>query len=157
MVVAEQTVYAKPTRALLDSGTTYVYMPTSAYRALRMAIEQFCVRHGCGHASLQGECWDIPGLYNGLAAFPNITVNFEDVSMTWVPASYLYRRGASSLWCNTFKDDGPDTEFTLGAAWMLNHEVMFDMDAGRVGFAPAICPEYHLGSSSPSSSTRGSL
>merc|ERR1712187_446834 len=72
--------------------------------------------------------------------------------MTWVPASYLYRRGQSSMWCNTFKDDGPDAEFTLGAAWMLNHEVVFDMDSGRLGIAPAICPEYHLGSLDSTSS-----
>jgi hypothetical protein len=129
----------------IDSGTTYTYMATSAYRALRDAIEKYCSRNGNCGARQTGKCWS---LSEGLLpqSFPNVTMVFESfettIQMTWGPRSYMYQRGAAPDWCYSFEDDGPGAGTTLGASWMVHQEVIFDMRAMKVGIAPAACPEF---------------
>jgi hypothetical protein len=126
----------------IDSGTTYTYMATAAYRTMRGAIERYCSRHaGCG-AIQTGKCWTVSiGLYPD--AFPNVSMTFgASVQMTWTARSYMYQRGSTPEWCYAFEDDGPGAGTTLGASWMIHQDVIFDMKTMQVGIAPANCPEF---------------
>jgi hypothetical protein len=127
----------------IDSGTTYTYMATAAYRALRSAIETYCDRNGNCGAHQTGKCWRLmDGIFP--VRFPNITMVFgEKVRMTWQGRSYMYQRGMTQEWCYSFEDDGPGAGTTLGASWMVHQDVIFDMRAMQIGIAPANCPEFH--------------
>jgi hypothetical protein len=135
--------------SFIDSGTTYTYMATPAYRAMRGAIERYCSRNQMCDAYQAGKCWTMTG--DGPDRFPNVTMLFGGtVKMTWVPRSYMYQRGATPEWCYAFEDDGPGAGTTLGASWMIHQDVIFDMKAMQVGIAPANCPEFRRGGSTAS-------
>lgn len=128
---------------MVDTGTTYVYMATGAYRALRREIESECQRTGCGGASLLGDCWEIPRASEGLKHFPTILFHLDrDVEKRWEANAYLYRDLAKKAWCYAFEDDGPGAASTLGAGWMLHYDVIFNKTSQQLGFAPARCPEH---------------
>merc|ERR550534_3628865 len=75
----------------VDSGTTYTFMGSEPYHALRAAIERHC-DHGCGGAQLIGlDCWYLPAGQAGLSQFPHIDLIFENVTVPWIPGGYLYR------------------------------------------------------------------
>jgi len=125
---------------MIDSGTTYVYMGSGPYRALKAAIESYCRSHdNCG-AVRKGQCYEIPTLYDGLGKFPPIEVIFHGQKTWWYASGYLYRKGLSTSWCYSFEDDGPNANTVLGAAWMIQHEVIFDLPRNQVGVADANCP-----------------
>jgi hypothetical protein len=127
----------------IDSGTTYTYMATSAYRSLRGAIEEYCTRNANCGAHQTGKCWRLIDEVSP-ERFPNVTMVFgERVRMTWRPRSYMYQRGMTQEWCYSFEDDGPGAGTTLGASWMVHQDVIFDMRAMQVGIAPADCPQFH--------------
>jgi len=147
MRVGGRTLNVRLGEGILDSGTTYTYIHSSAYRALRNAIEDYCKeRSSCG-ATKRDKCWKLaagdpnaPGA--GLARFPAVDVGFRDVWVPWTPAGYLFRKGSGNTWCYSFEDDGPHAKITLGASFMMHKEVIFDLTARRIGIATANCPEF---------------
>ena len=51
---------------MVDSGTTYTFMGSKTYQALRSGIEDYCRKHKSCGAGKQGQnCWTLPGLYKG--------------------------------------------------------------------------------------------
>jgi len=115
-------------------------MASAPYRALKGAIESYCRSHdNCG-ATHRGHCFEIPTMYEGLGKFPPIEVIFRGQRTWWNAAGYLYRQGQSTRWCYAFDDDGPGANTVLGAAWMIQHEVIFDLPRNQVGVADANCP-----------------
>lgn len=124
---------------MIDSGTTYVYMGSAAYRALKNGIEDYCRRHGNCDAQRGGTCWTAS---KGLTKFPVVQVMFNGVETSWGPKSYMYRKGGSSKWCYAFMDDGANANTVLGAAWMIHQDIIFDLAKKRVGIATAKCPEF---------------
>ena len=36
------------------------------------------------------------------------------------------------------------TETVLGATWMLHHDVIFDLEAKKLGIVDATCPEFRV-------------
>lgn len=138
-----RVVKTSNTRALVDTGTTYVFMASDTYRALRDGIESHCRTGDCGGAHRQGECWHLPGS-DGLDLFPTISLHFDrNVTVRWEPRAYLYWASEKRSWCYAFQDDGPGAATTLGAAMMLHYDVVFNIRHQKLGLAPANCPEYH--------------
>merc|ERR1719506_58046 len=83
-----------------DSGTTFTYLGTKAYRNLKSGIESYCQQHSSCGARLQGkQCWNVQ---KGLKSFPAVEMQFGKVLMQWQLRAYLYRRGSSTQWCYSF-------------------------------------------------------
>jgi len=127
--------------AIIDSGTTYTYMGSTAYVALQGAISTYCMGHNWCGGTKRGHCWSLPNA-KALDNFPDVHVNFGKVKTTWVPSAYMYRRGHTNTWCYSFQDDGPGASTVLGASWMLKQEIVFNMENKSVGIAQAMCPEF---------------
>lgn len=125
--------------AIVDSGTTYTYMGSGPYNALKNGIEAFCASNSNCGATPSGQCWTAS---NGLGGFPSVEVWFNDVQTTWTAPAYLYRRSGSDTWCYSFQDDGSGATTVLGASWMMHQQVAFDLRDFRIGVAQANCPEY---------------
>lgn len=125
---------------MVDSGSTYTYMATRAYRALKSNIEAHCKSHdNCG-GKQQGGCWTVPS--GKLNKFPVVEMYFGKQKTYWKPRAYLYREGTSKQWCYSFQDDGPGANTVLGASWMLYHDVIFDLRSHKLGIVQALCPAY---------------
>merc|ERR1719336_2149884 len=112
--------------AVIDSGTTFTYMGSQPYHALKNAIGAYCLKHNnCGAETHGPMCWKVrsPEVLNN---FPIVDVFFGDVQTAWVPRAYLYRKSNSRIWCYGFEDDGPGADTVLGASWMMYQEVVID-------------------------------
>jgi len=142
MAIAGKTLSTSYRRTVIDSGTTFTYMATGPYHALRDGIESFCRRHNSCGAQRSGTCWNVPDLYKGLERFPVVDVYFGSVKTTWDARAYMHRKHTSTQWCYSFEDDGASAGTTLGASWMKYKEVVFDLHRQKVGIAPANCPEF---------------
>jgi hypothetical protein len=125
-------------RTIVDSGTTYTYLPPKIYSSLRTAITTACNGNKCGSPSGRN-CWRT----DSLTGFPTIGVVVSGVETNWFPKSYLFRKGHGNMWCFGFEDNRM-TETVLGATWMLHHDVNFDLESKRLGVVDATCPEFRV-------------
>merc|ERR1719284_1123033 len=71
--------------------------------------------------------------------FPDVALWFGEAKVRWFAKYYLARHIGENQFCYAFEDG---TEMTLGASFMLNVDMIFDMEGGRVGMAGAECPEH---------------
>jgi len=127
--------------ARIQTGASFTSLATFHYKALKDAIRSYCDRHNnCGGGSLRGECWTLPLAERALTFFPGIEVFFGNMSTSWTPMAYLYRRSATT-WCYAFVDGGENAQTVLGKTWMLHKELTFDLTAEQLSIAPADCPE----------------
>ena len=70
-------------------------------------------------------------------------VVISGVDTNWYAKSYLFRKGRGNTWCFGFQDNRM-TETVLGATWMLHHDVIFDLEAKKLGIVDATCPEFRV-------------
>jgi len=125
-------------QTLVDSGTTFTYFASAHYKWLTKVVEDHCHTSGtCG--KLDKGCWSDADL----KGFPVFQFHFNpDVVVDWNPREYMYALGRSNRYCYGFKNDGNTRTTTLGATFMLYKEVIFDLDAKKIGFLPEECPEH---------------
>eukprot|EP00929_Paragymnodinium_shiwhaense_P064117 TRINITY_DN32080_c0_g1_i2.p1 TRINITY_DN32080_c0_g1~~TRINITY_DN32080_c0_g1_i2.p1 ORF type:complete len:317 (+),score=69.24 TRINITY_DN32080_c0_g1_i2:174-1124(+) len=142
--------------AQLDSASTLTYLPDSSYAKLRAAIEEYCDKHnGCGALSPKNGgnqglgrsdagCWRMAaGEDLNTKAFPTILWALKGgATLQWQPSAYLIRQGPGVRWCYAFEKYGTGTggpAIILGASWMLDHEVAFDVAGKRLGLSWESC------------------
>lgn len=135
-------------RTIVDSGTTYSYFPTSIYRNLKSKLFSLCRdtrKYKCG-TKRGAECWTTSGVTfdNIDSKFPVLDLTISDKLSKWYPRSYLYRRGTGNVYCITFDDNGSHGGTVLGASWMIDHSVIFDLDNRKIGVMDARCPIYSV-------------
>eukprot|EP00435_Cladocopium_sp_Y103_P050725 s440_g15.t1 len=122
----------------VDSGTTFTYLPDALFRRLRDLVQDHCQTR-CGQLT-GSSCWQIPG--ESLENFPKIVFSFfKDTTVHWAPASYLFRK-TGSLFCLGFQSNGAVAETVLGATFMINQLVVFDLQSSRLGLASRACPSF---------------
>ncbi|KAF0697756.1 Aste57867_11588 [Aphanomyces stellatus] len=141
VVDVDPVVYNADRGCVLDSGTTYVYMPMAAKEAFQAAW-----RRATG-----GGAYEDAALYilspDELQALPTIGFTFQGKTMELAPRQYM----AQTLDDDDEDDDDATTyksalffrEFAhatiLGASILAHHNVLYDLEHGVVGFAPADC------------------
>lgn len=133
---------------VVDSGTSYTYLPPEVYNTVYAALEAACATSpGCG-AVLDKEagegCWKLDGSSDLPVDFPSMAFGLEGGASTMWPAhAYLYRLGDSATWCTAFAANSDQSGTVLGISWLLHQEVVFDLVAERLGVAPSNCPQHH--------------
>mmetsp|Transcript_41591 Transcript_41591/g.75396 ORF Transcript_41591/g.75396 Transcript_41591/m.75396 type:complete len:519 (-) Transcript_41591:102-1658(-) len=131
---------------LLDSGTTFTYFPDTHYRRVYDGIKKHCqANKKCG--TLRGSCFGGLGKSPDFSGFPVVKVHFDGLSVDWKATEYLYFKHGKD-WCFAFENDGRAPTTTLGASFMLNKDVVFDLGAKKIGMVEATCPQ-HLASKRP--------
>jgi len=128
------TVFAP---AIIDSGTTLTYIPPETYNKLSEKIET--VVESKKISKYSNRCWETWDF----SYFPNISFHFEGSPETviWGPDSYLYKSKERML-CYAFAASGNSRETVLGASFLVNRNVVFDLDRGRLGMANHDCPTH---------------
>jgi len=144
-----QGEWKKGYETVLDSGTTFSYIPRDAFRALKAAISQ--------HASLKGlrkvpgpdpkyvdECWGgAPENPNELPrVFPAMSLHLDEgFDLELLPINYLFiHTSRPGAYCLGIFDNG-DSGTLLGGITFRNILVQYDKRDGkdRVGLAHAPC------------------
>ena len=124
------------TNSIVDSGTTFTYLPPSIYTGVIDQIKLKCNSGACSGSRPSGEkCW------TAVEGFPSMTWKFVD-GVEWVwPAKdgYMYFKKSSQLWCYAF-EDSQFIETVFGASFFVNSDLIFDINAKKLGLAPANCP-----------------
>lgn len=135
---------------IIDSGTTFTYLANSVYSAFWKEIENFCRKEeNCKGErntiygepnqcfSYQEELFDSQDDF--FASFPNVTIVIEGMNVTWTPMQYLYTwPDYPNDYCiGVYSNYGGGS--VLGAVFLRGHDIIFDRENNRIGFADSDC------------------
>jgi len=128
---------------IVDSGTTYTYLPGPVYRDVVSRLEEHCREHdGCGATKEGVDCWRLAEPLGQPDGFPKLTFHFgEGSQVDWLPDGYLHERGETGVWCQTFAENNI-FQTVLGISWMIHKDIIFDLAHNQLGVAQAACPEH---------------
>eukprot|EP00920_Eleutheroschizon_duboscqi_P006976 GHVT01016197.1.p1 GENE.GHVT01016197.1~~GHVT01016197.1.p1 ORF type:complete len:822 (+),score=175.58 GHVT01016197.1:1111-3576(+) len=127
---------------VVDSGTTYTYLPPVVYKSFSTKMDKFCtVEHQCERQEGSRPCWRAENVDELEQFLPVFKLKFGDgVQVDWHPRSYLYLR-SNQYWCEAVDDNHlPST--VLGMSFFKQKQIIFDREENRVGFVDAVCPEF---------------
>ncbi|EOA22069.1 hypothetical protein CARUB_v10002609mg [Capsella rubella] len=123
--------------AIIDSGTVITRLPQKAYAALKSAFKEKMSTYkitSSGDGSLD-TCYDFTGLES--VKIPRITFTFKGGNVVELdPKGILYSQSRSKV-CLAFAGD--DLAFIFGSIQQQTLQVVYDVAARRVGFAPQGC------------------
>jgi hypothetical protein len=130
---------------VLDSGTTFNYLPTRTYLVMRYAIEQAMVkakmlRDGGWSAGPGDVCYSNgPAEFKGLKEeLPTFNLNLQGGAvLAWPPVRYLYYMSKGRYCLGVF--DNSRDGFIVGALGSRNLLMRYEVAEKRLGFADADC------------------
>lgn len=122
--------------AIIDSGTVITRLPKKAYEALKSAFKEKMSSYKItpGDNTLD-TCYDFTGLER--VTIPRIAFTFKGGNVVELdPKGILYSQSRSKV-CLAFAGD--DDAFIFGSIQQQTLQVVYDVAARRVGFAPQGC------------------
>ena len=141
--------YSDGMGTVLDSGTTFMYLPSAAYTAFHATLSASLT--GRNLSLVEGPdpafndlCFDAPGASTETplgGTFPAMELAFGDAVLTLPPENYLFAWGPArpSSFCVGVFDNGPSAGVLLGAVVVRDVLVMYDRVHQRIGFLPTNC------------------
>ncbi|OQR87033.1 aspartyl protease family A01B [Achlya hypogyna] len=123
---------------IVDSGTTDSFFPAaaaSAFNALFLELAGRTYLEGTEEVLTEADVHALPSLFLKLRGLTRTSM----ITLEIPPSQYLTRTSDEGHYTANFHFTEPSGSGVLGATTMLNYNVIFDMDARRVGFAPARC------------------
>jgi len=124
---------------MLDSGSSFTYMPTPVLAAITLAVGQNLAPSvrivPCPVQAGDGTCYAVPG-GDDLSGFPDVLVDFHGgAQLSLPPMNYLFALGAGwpGLYVLGVFDSGPSGGSVLGAIALADSLVIFDRVNSRVG------------------------
>ena len=146
--IGNKTIDTKKYKVFIDSGTTITYFPKDIYRSIKEEFNSVCRQKGknCGvfnDYSGLGYC----GLFKNIKDkekalneyWPNITVVFDGYNYTLTPRDYYYDYSEDEIGaCLGFEGESA-SKITFGGTFMHGHDIIFDRENQRIGFAAADC------------------
>lgn len=146
-----QSLFDQGYGTVLDSGTTFTYMPSPVFKAFAAAVESFALSHGLKRvpgpdAQYDDICFGQAPSHDDLQAlsnvFPAMEIQFDQgTSLVLGPLNYLFVHTFNSgKYCLGVFDNGRAGTL-LGGITFRNVLVRYDRGSRRVGFGPAPCKE----------------
>lgn len=130
---------------IIDSGTTFMYLPTGAYHKVLAKWQSSCPWGACSARVVKGPYPDdycYTATADEIERFGRSSLHFANgVAVDFGPASYAYELAAGK-WCLGVFDNN-HAGAVIGGANMRNHEVIFDREKRRVAFVPSNCEQMH--------------
>ena len=137
--------------AKIDSGSTLTNIPIKFVNNIINYIKNICNldknKEFCGEYFINKEldsCYkfnttsQLDYVLNNI--WPNITFSINDYDYNWNPSQYLMKfvENNKIIGCFGFIKNRANS-FTLGASWMIGHDIIFDNNNNKIGFAEADC------------------
>jgi hypothetical protein len=132
-------------RPIVDSGTTYTYLNNAFEEPLRQAWEKATGREFANSICYMSEeqVQDFPTFFFQLKGVENNELvgswdeeHPNDILVAFPPSRYLEKSG----YCFRRRLYFESGRGVLGANFISGHDVHFDMDNNRIGFAESQCP-----------------
>jgi len=148
IVVFDNITYS----AIIDSGLTLTNMPKNIANYIINYIKNICKDEKCGDLYFHKE-FDLCYKFNSLEhlnyvldnIWPNISFYINYYEYIWRPSQYIFKINENNeiIGCTGFiKNRG--NVFNLGASWMIGHDIIFDNQNNRIGFAEADCNQNNI-------------
>ena len=130
----------------IESGTTITYFPKSLFNSILKEFYSFCENKKCGNFTDTGEfyCASFSSDEEKEKAineiWPNITFDFEGVNYILTPKDYYFKEVNTKRFvtCLGFYGD-IHNKIIFGGTFMHRHDIIFDRENKRIGFAVADC------------------
>lgn len=130
-------------KALLDSGTTFVYFPSELFEVFKLQLASVCRRNSvaCAKTPDFQSCYTYnanvyPNIQDFFDTFPPISFILNGVELIWEPREYLFQADSAMNYCLAIY---PLEDIVLGAAFMRNFDIKFDLRDQKLSFARANC------------------
>ena len=136
--------------SIVDSGTTFTYLPSGAFNGVKTKMTQWCsggsgrCKGRSGHVSQESLCWQL-ARPEDIHTFPHLQIVLKgyqgspsvilDVSPEHWVVPMDWDEGYACI--GTYSNGGDGT--VVGANAMQGHDVVFDREHGRIGFAESDC------------------
>ncbi|GMF26457.1 unnamed protein product [Phytophthora lilii] len=122
---------------VLDSGTTFLYMPASTKDPFRLAWSR-----AVGSFSFVPESDAFYSMTSEqVAALPKICFWFKNDAHICIPSSRYFAKVGDGVYTGTvFFTAGPKATI-IGASVLEGHDIIYDVDNQRVGIAEAMCDQ----------------
>ncbi|KAK9790119.1 hypothetical protein WJX73_003557 [Symbiochloris irregularis] len=138
--------------AVLDSGTTFGYLPTHAFQAFRDTVSAYALSKGLQYVEkpdpeYNDVCFGHVPYPNALSQyFPSSALHFAGgVQLPLQPVHYLYQHPRErNAYCLAISDNGLSGSL-LGGILFRDYLIQYDKKNSRVGFAAAPCRAIGLG------------
>ncbi|PSC67812.1 acid protease [Micractinium conductrix] len=151
LLPVSQSLFDQGYGTVLDSGTTFTYMPTPVFQAFANAVETFAVSKGLKRVpgpdpQYEDICFGQAPAHQDLEAlsqvFPSMEIQFDQgTSLVLGPLNYLFVHTFNSgKYCLGVFDNGRNGTL-LGGITFRNVLVRYDRANKQVGFGPAPCKE----------------
>lgn len=133
---------------LVDSGTSFIYLPRTGFQTLNSLLRLKAPPGSrTTHVSYEGLCYALGSESANLQAFleamPPLIFSIRNVELAIPSSQYFFDSNPDSLsavWCLGIYDNGYGGT-VLGSSFLQHHDVAFDVDNLRIGFAPSECIE----------------
>ena len=160
-IVVEDSVLPIPSRVfslgystVLDSGTTFTYIPTEAFKVFSRTVSEHALKKGLfvvpgPDPQFEDVCFggapehtNLQGLYK---VFPKVSLRFDgEVTLDLSPLNYLFVHTFNSgKYCLGIFDNG-NAGTLLGGITFRNILVNYDRRNRRIGFGQASCKDLGL-------------
>ncbi|CAI2368736.1 unnamed protein product [Moneuplotes crassus] len=134
--------------AKIDSGITFTYITQKQYDNIETAISNFCKqkKYKClGRRDDQGCYRFIPfqefTYKDFFYSFPVISFHVGSKKINWYPSDYFYQEGDAKFCLAIEPYAENESNIVLGASFLQNYLVIFDVEHQKVGFVRAATKE----------------
>lgn len=136
--------------SIIDSSSTISYFPKDIFNMMMIGIFSECAdKNGeCGTIKrtegygICAEFKDLNDMNNAIYyIWPTIIIKFNGYDFYWEPKNYYINHSSSTIYraCFGFDTEENITTIILGTNFMHGHDIIFDREENRIGFAEAEC------------------
>lgn len=138
-------------QVIIDSGTTISYFPEEIFNEIVDVVKNICnsyqQKNACGKYSydkILGPCFifdSVERLENGVFNFwPNFSfILSNNYNFRWISKNYFFNDTTPKRVRACMGFNSQSWKFTMGSTWMIGHEIIFDINNKKIGFATANC------------------
>ena len=141
--------------ALVDSGTTFTYIPSGLFDLIDKHFEWFCDSdraNNCkgGKIDVDERSTTICFYYNErefpegpkkyFMSYPVLNFHVDGFEIKWYPSEYLYR-DKDNQYCMAIEKYSRVNSLIFGGTFMRQNHFIFDIENNKLGIARATCNE----------------
>ncbi|KAJ1438815.1 aspartic peptidase domain-containing protein [Ochromonadaceae sp. CCMP2298] len=135
-IATNSSVFNTGSGAIIDSGTTDIYLPKSVAPAFKDAFKSSGITYtDKTFKATPEQLRGLPSIMFSLKRVGDDNLKTVDITLTW--GSYLDKVGDDEFTMRILFTEKTGT--VLGSNFMSGRNVIFDADGGRVGFAVSTC------------------